>query len=143
METQVNTKHFDARIASRTEDIQIITQLKKSGVTHHEKYCVNQIKNLGHALIAAKADVLRAENAKRLFQNGVPFGVAISAGNRNAIEILEVNPKELELHGEVITQNEEVKGFFVCIDGKIEQTSEYFVFLSSGGYSLVKLVGTL
>lgn len=142
MQKEVNTIHFDRRIEARSQEMATLAQLKKAGITYHPEFCSEKIKSVGHALIAAKADILRAENSKMLFQQGIPFGVSISAGNRNATEIVEINPMEHELHGTIVTQDEK-KDFYVCVDGKVVNTSEYFVFLSKGEYSLVKLTGTL
>lgn len=143
MQTQVNTVFFDRRIEERSKQMSDIQMLKKAGVSYHADFCDEKVQTIGHALIAAKADILRAENAKELFKKGVPFGIAISAGNRNATEIIEFDPRELELHGKIMSEDKQKKGFFICVDGRVIETSEYIVVLSNGEYSLLKLINSL
>jgi hypothetical protein len=141
-QTQLSTSFFDAKMEAANTRIAELLPLHAAGVRFHEKYCNERVQSIKHAISKANAELHRIAQAKELYLKGVPFGVAISAANRNATQIVELNPREAMINGEIVTMNTEKKGFFVCVDGKIEEASEYIVVLSTE-YHLIKLTGSL
>lgn len=143
MQTEVNTKHFDTRIQAASQSLSALMQLNNSGVKFHADYCNDRVKTVQHAIAKANAEIFRTSQAKDLFKQGVPFGVAISAANRNAVNITELDPDKHQIEGEVVTSDKETETHFVCVSGRIVKVSQYFVVISNGEYSLVRLTKSL